>query len=75
LFCALSFSAALGFVIPEGKGILIDVKGDMATLHPTAQKVIVYNNGKMMEIIDASDRTDLKEGEWVIVIPSDNISN
>lgn len=75
LFCSLTFSAALGFLLPEDKGIIIDIKGDMVDLHPTAKRVIVFNNGKRTEIIDASERTDLKEGDWVRVISSDNLKN
>lgn len=75
LFAALTFSAALGYVIPEGKGIVIDVKGDMVDLHPTTKRVIVYNGGERMEIIDASEREGLKEGESVFIIPGEDISN
>jgi len=75
LFSALAFSAALGFVVPEGQGIIVDVKGDMIGIRPSAKRIIVYNNGQMMEILNASERTDLKEGSWVRVISKNNIIN
>lgn len=75
LFCALSFSSALSFTIPEGMGIIVDVKGDMADIQPSTKRIIVYNSEKMIRIIDASERTDLKEGDWVHMIDSDTIVN
>ena len=75
LFCALTYSAALGTVLKDNQGIFVKLKGDELKLHPTAKGVIVWNNGKQISIIDASERTDLKEGDWVHIVSSKIIKN
>ena len=69
LFCSLVFAGALGTVLKEmGDGIFVELKGDELDLHPDAKYVIVWNDGKHISIIDASERTDLKEGDRIKVI-------
>jgi len=75
LFCSLLFSAALGHLLKEGRGIFIKLRGEELKLHPELKNVIVYNNGKCTRIMDASDRTDLKEGDHIIMIEEKDLPN
>ena len=75
LFGSLTFSFALNHLIPQNHGIIIDLKGDALELHPSAKRVIVFNDGEMMSIMDADERTDLKDGDLVLMINEDNIIN
>ena len=74
LFFALTFSQALSTMLKEGIGVFIVLKGDAVHLHPESKKVIIFNDGKMIKIIDASERTDLKHGDWIQIIAKNDIS-
>ena len=74
LFSALTFGQALGTILKEGIGVFIVLDGDAVDLHPGAKNVIIFNDGKMIKIIDAGERTDLKHGDWIEVINKSNIS-
>jgi hypothetical protein len=75
LFSSLVFARALDTVLNKNHGILIDLVGDAVKLNPTSKRVIVFNNGDMISIVDATDRTDLKHGDRVLMISKDNIQN
>jgi len=68
LFGALLFSKGLRFLIPKDYGIVIDLVGDMIKLYPNAKRVIVANKENQIVVIDADDRPELIEGDWVQII-------
>ena len=74
LYLAMTFSQALNQVLDEGVDVLIDVKGDALKIHD-AKKVVVFNDGEMIRVVPAGERTDLKHGDWIQMISKDNISN
>jgi len=74
-FLAMTFSQALGQILKEGQGILIDLKGEALKIHPEAKRVVVFNDGDMIRVVDTTERTDLKHGDWVQMINKDNIIN
>ena len=75
LFYSLIFTRTLSFLLNENEGVLIDLKGDMLELHPELSRVIVFNNGEQIEVIEASERTDLNEGDIIQMIDDKNIKN
>jgi hypothetical protein len=75
LFGALLFSRALGLILKEGEGIVVDLKGDMIDLYPDAKRVIVYATKHQIAVEDADERDDLKEGDLVQMIDGDIIIN
>lgn len=75
LFSMLVFSRAMSIIFNNGEGLLVDLKGDMCELQPELNRVIVFREGDMIKIIDASERTDLKEGDWIQMIDKDNLKN
>ena len=50
-------------------------RGDMLDLYTTAKRVIVCHVGKQIKVIDADDRSDLKEGDWIKLINEVDIMN
>jgi hypothetical protein len=75
LFCSLLFSGALGFLLKPGRAIFLKLSGDELKIHPEIKYVIVWNDGKNMAMHDASDRTDLKEGDHIIMIEEKDLPN
>jgi len=75
LYTSMVFARTLSRVLDDGVGILIDLKGDMLKLNPDAKRVVVFNDGDMIRIVNASERTDLEDGDWIKMISKDNISN
>jgi hypothetical protein len=71
---ALIFAQALDIVIPEGKGVCIELKGDVINYLGTT-KVIVHNDGTKMSIENAENADNLSHGNWVEMVPIDNIKN
>lgn len=57
----LIFANALGLILKEGQGIVIDVKGDVDL--PNTKKVIVYKNQERVHITECKD--DVPEGSIV----------
>lgn len=57
----LLFANALGLIIKNGQGIVIDVKGDVDL--PDMKKVIIYNSEDKIHIMNCED--DLAEGTVV----------
>ena len=47
----------------------------MLKLRPDLKRVIVHNTGATISVIDANERTDLKEGDWVAVVAEKDIMN
>ena len=75
LFGALLFAKTLGFVLKEHTGIIIDLNNDLGELYDQAKRVIVYNDGKRITVLNADERTDLSEGSMVNIIMDDEIKN
>jgi hypothetical protein len=75
LLGALVFGKAVGIVIPENCGVVVDLVGDMIDLYPLAKRVIVFNKDGQVGILEADERTDLVEGDLVQLIDEDNIKN
>lgn len=57
----LLFANALGLILKEGQGIVIDVKGDVDL--PNIKKAIVYKSGEKIHITDCKE--DISEGSIV----------
>jgi len=75
LFLVMAFGRALSAMLDDGHGILIDLKGDAIKLHPEAKRVVVFNDGKMIRVVNASERTDLEDGDRIMMISGENIQN
>ena len=75
LFGSLLFARTLGLVLGSNQGVVVDLNGDMVSLHPSSNRVIVFNDGHLISVINADERTDLKEGDYVQVIKEENIQN
>jgi hypothetical protein len=75
LFCSLLFAGALGFLLKPGRGIFLKLSESEREMHPEIKYVIVWNDGVNMAMMDASDRTDLKEGDHIIMIPEEELPN
>ena len=75
LFLVMAFGRALSAMLDDGHGILIDLKGDAIKLHPEAKRVVVFNDGKMIRVVNASERTDLEDGDRIMMIIGENIQN
>jgi len=70
---ALLFATALGIMIPKDHGIVVDLKGELAQLHPF-KRVIIHNDGLQIAIINPTgDELDnLKEGDVVHTLKQEN---
>lgn len=66
---ALMFSQALGAIIPESKGVVVELKGDILEMDPSTTKILIHNNNEMIIVDDISDNDELKNGDWVITVP------
>jgi len=75
LYSALVFSRALGLIIQDNEGIIIDLIGDMKDLYPKGEKVVVHRVGNQIKITDISDKKDLNEGDVIMMIDKDNNLN
>lgn len=75
LFLTMAFGRALSAMLADGHGILIDLKGDALKIHPEAKRVVVFNDGKMIRVVNASEHIDLEDGDRIIMIDENNISN
>lgn len=75
LYMALLFSQALDIVIPQGKGVCVEIKGDAILIDEDITKVIVHNNGKMMSIENISDNENIQHGDWIEMISTNKIIN
>jgi len=75
LFCSLLFAGALGFLLKPGRGIFLKLSESEREIHPDITNAIIWNDGKMICMHNASDRTDLKEGDHIIMIPEEELPN
>lgn len=67
LLTSLMFSQALGVAIPEGKGVVVELIGDVLDMKPGVTKIVVHNTDGMIIADDVSDNDNLKHGNWVEV--------
>jgi hypothetical protein len=75
LFLTMAFGMALDALLPNGQGIIVDLKGDALIIHPEAKRVVVFNDGKMIRVANAMERSDLKHGDRVQMIDKNSIMN
>jgi hypothetical protein len=64
LYSSLVFSQALGILLQEGEGVVVELKGD-ATGEDMPKKVIVWHDGTMVSAYE--DEDDLPHGQMVWV--------
>jgi len=75
LWLTMAFGRALSALLVDGQGILIDLKGDAVKIKPEVKRVVIFNDGKMMRVINAEERTDLKDGDRIMMISKPNSLN
>ena len=75
LFLVMTFGRVLSKFLAKGQGVLIDLKGDMLKLKPEVTRVVVFNDGKMMRVINASEHTDLEDGDMIMMMDKGSIEN
>jgi len=75
LFLVMAMGRALSELLKDGYGILVDLRGDALKIHPNAKRVVVFNDGTMIRVVNASERTDLKNGDRVMMINKNNVIN
>lgn len=75
LFLAMSFGRVLTKFLRKGQGVLIDLKGDMLKFKPDVTRVVVFNDGKMIRVINATERTDLEDGDMIMMMDKDELEN
>jgi len=75
LWLVMAMGRALSSMLADGQGVLIDMKGDALKIKPEATRVVVFNDGEMIRVIDATDRTDLKDGDRIMMVTKNYISN
>jgi len=74
LYTSMAFSQALAALLGEGQGVFLKLRGDAVKIKPETKKVIVFNSGNMIRIIDGEDE-NLKHGDRVMMIDKNNIQN
>lgn len=67
----LIFVRALSSLLIDGRGVFLEL--DDTNIKP--KKIIVHKSNNMINVLDASERTDLKNGDWIEMINEDNIIN
>ncbi len=67
----LIFVRALDAIIPEGKGVFLNLEDTDLEI----KRMIVHKRGDVIGVIDASERLDLKNGDWVSLINKDLLKN
>jgi hypothetical protein len=77
LLSALMFAKVLSYVLPKGKGIIIDLDKDMIKLlpRPDIKRVIVHNTGNATMITITDEHPNIKDGSWIDMIDTNIISN
>jgi len=77
LNCSLIFANALGFLLSEDEGVVIDNKGDMNfnLLFKTdnIKKIILYNSGEQIKIIECDG--DIEDGTIIWMARSEEHAN
>ncbi len=72
LYSSMVFARALGFLLPQEHGVVVDLKGDMKIINPDVNRVAVYNKNENIVVTDISERNDLKEGDLIKIIDFNN---
>ena len=62
---SLMFAAALGHLLEENTGVVVDVKGDMINPVNDSKKIIVFNKGDMI-VVDTFEQ-NLPAGSRCII--------
>jgi hypothetical protein len=80
LLSSMMFARAIGFLLEENTGVIVDLKGDMLELFPHSgmnhtERIIVCNKREQVTVISADERTDLKEGDIVHLIDEKTLLN
>ena len=75
LWLTMAFGRALGKMLDAGQGILIDMKGDALKIRPEAKRVVLFNDGKMIRVVNAEERTDLEDGDRIMMVDKGSIEN
>lgn len=80
LLSSLLFTRALGLLLDENIGVVVDLKGDMVELSNDlweleCSRVIIFNSDEQLHVIPADDRTDLEEGTLVQMIDQQDLLN
>lgn len=75
LWLTMAFGRALSALLVDGQGVLIDMKGDALKIRPEAKRVVVFNDGKMIRVVEASERIDLEDGDRIVMIDKGSIEN
>lgn len=70
LSSSLIFAKALGKILRENEGIVVELVGDMRLIWPTIKKVIVCNYEGMIHVIECEE--DLEDGQLVWMKPPEN---
>jgi hypothetical protein len=64
---ALIFARALGLMLNENEGLVVNLTGDLTYYgDESVTKVIVFRKDQMVRIVDCADEK-LKEGDFVII--------
>jgi hypothetical protein len=65
LATTLIMTKALGNILKENEGIVVELSGDMIEMFPTVNKVIVFNKEGMVHIVECEE--DLLNGQMIIM--------
>ena len=71
LFSRFIFVRALNAIIPEGRGVFLVFSDEESPF----RRIIVHNTDNVIGVLDAEERTDLKHGDWVVLVNEDTIKN
>lgn len=67
----LIFVRALGALIQEGRGVFLEIKRPDLGLN----RIIVMNDKDVIRVFNAEERTDLKNGDLIIMVDGDLLKN
>ena len=62
---SLVLSRALGLLLQENEGVIVDLKNDMKLLLPKMEKVIVYSKDGQIHIDEYEGDEDILEGQMI----------
>lgn len=58
-------SKALGHLLKQNEGVVVELSGDMITLLPDTKRVIVYNGDNMIHVIKCEE--ELSDGQMIMM--------
>lgn len=67
----LIFVRALGALIQEGQGVFLEINRPDLNLN----RIIVMNDEKVIRVFNAEERTDLKNGDLIIMVDGNTLMN